>query len=106
MVHEVGGQQDGLIGGGLEARILLPDAASDGAEEVRLDRPKLAETVLGHHPAGLRVALAAPVERRPLELGAEPPPGGVEDARALGHVLFAGPVAGNYGDLVSHPVVT
>ena len=78
----------------------------DGAEEDRLELPKLVEAVFRHHPAGLRVALAAPVECRPLELEAEPAAGGLEDARAFGHDLFADPVAGNYGDLVSHPVVT
>src|SRR5437773_641652 len=39
----------------------------DGAEEDRLELPKLVEAVFRHHPAGLRVALAAPVEYRPLE---------------------------------------
>src|SRR5438876_261901 len=36
----------------------------DGAEEDRLELPKLVEAVFRHHSAGLRVALAAPVEGR------------------------------------------
>src|SRR3972149_5982506 len=75
---------------------------ADRAEEDGLEPPELVEAVLGHHAPGPRVALAAPVERRPLEVEAEPAAGGVEDAHALGHALLADPVAGDHGDPVSH----
>jgi len=77
---------------------------SDRAEKDRLELPERVETILGHHPSGLRVALAAPVEGRPGEVEAEPAPGGVEDALALGHDLLADPIARNDGDRVSHAV--
>src|SRR2546422_820988 len=75
---------------------------SDGAEEDRLELPEPVQTVLGHHAAGLREALAAPVERRPLDVEAEPAAGGVEDAHALGHDFLADPIAGDRRDAVLH----
>src|SRR5207249_6202786 len=75
---------------------------SDRAEEDRLERSKTIEAVLGHHAAGFGVALAAPVERRPLDLESEPPAGGVEDAHALGHDFLADSVAGDRRDTMPH----
>src|SRR6267143_294531 len=75
---------------------------SDGAEEDRLEVSKTIEAVLGHHAAGFRVALAAPVERRPFDLESEPPTGGVEDAHALGHDFLADSIAGNRRDAMLH----
>src|SRR6266545_2771171 len=72
------------------------------AEEDRLELPEPVEAILGHHAAGLGVALTAPVERRPLDVEAEPPAGGVEDAHALGDDFLADPVAGNRRDTMPH----
>src|SRR5213593_2310361 len=74
------------------------------AEEDRVELPELVEAVLGHHAAGLRVNLAAPVEDRPLELEAEPPAGRLEDPNALGHDLLADPITRNHCYAVSHAV--
>src|SRR5262249_59665913 len=75
---------------------------SHGAEEDRLELPEPVEPVFRHHAAGLGVALAAPVERRPLDVEAEPASGRVEDAHALGHDFFADSVTRNRGNTVSH----
>src|SRR5262249_52410345 len=75
---------------------------SHRAEKDRLELSKPLEAVLGHHAPGFRVALAAPIERRPLDLEAEPPAGGVEDAHAFGHDLLADAVAGNRRNAVLH----
>src|SRR5207244_5149073 len=77
----------------------------NGAQENRLELPELVETVLGHHSAGLRVAPAAPVERRPLEIAADPAAGGVQHALAFGHDLLTDPVAGNHRRPVPYGVV-
>ena len=75
---------------------------ADRAEEDRVAGPELLEAVLGHHPPGLREALAAPVELGPRELEPEPPRRRLENALALGHDLLADPVAGNHRDAMAH----
>src|SRR5262249_56867087 len=75
---------------------------SHRAEEDRLELSQPLEAVLGHHATGFRVALAAPVERRPLDLEPEPPAGGVEDAHAFGHDFLADAVARNRRNAVLH----
>src|SRR5207245_11091084 len=71
---------------------------SDRAEEDRLERSQTIEAVLGHHAAGFGIALAAPVEHRPLDLESEPPAGGVEHAHALGPDFLADSLAGDRRD--------
>ena len=87
-----------------ERDVVRHTGKSHGAEEDRLERPEPVETVFRHHAAGFGVALAAPVERRPLDVEAEPAARGVEDAHAFGHDFLADPVAGDRGDTVSHRI--
>src|SRR5262249_19944061 len=85
-----------------ERDVVRDTRKSHGAEEDRLELPKPVEPVFRHHAAGLGVAFAAPVERRPLDVEAEPASGRVEDAHALGYDFLADPVAGDRGDAMSH----
>src|SRR2546429_6955995 len=71
-------------------------------EEDRFEGSEPVEAILGHHATGFRVALAAPVERRPFDLEPEPTAGGVEDAHAFRDDFFADAVAGNRRNAVLH----
>ena len=75
---------------------------ADRAEEDRLELPELLEPVVGHHAADLRVALAAPVERGPLEAEAEAAAGRLEHAYAFWNDFLADPVPGDHGDPMCH----
>src|SRR4029453_11119658 len=58
-----------------ERDVVRDTRKSHGPEENRLERPEPVEPVFRHHAAGLGVALAAPLERRPLDGEAEPAAG-------------------------------
>src|SRR5437588_1475009 len=61
----------------------------------------LLEAVLRHHPAGLEVPRAAPVERLPLEGDAESSSRRLQHAHTFGHHFRADAVSGNDRDPVS-----
>src|SRR5262245_22830613 len=58
-----------------ERDVVRHTGKSHGAQEDRLERSEPVEPVFRHHAAGLGEALAAPVERRPLDVEAEPAAG-------------------------------
>ena len=73
---------------------------TDRAEEDRVVPFDLREPVVGHHRAGLRVALAAPVEMLPVEGEAVLARDRVEHAHPFGHDFFADPVARDRRDAI------
>ena len=84
-------------------RDVIGDARkADGAEIHRLELSELIEPVLRHHPAGSRVRLAAPVERRPREIEAESPPRRLEHTHAFRKDFLADSIARNHGNPMSH----
>ena len=81
---------------------MIGDAGkSDRAEEDAIVPADGLETVLGHHPAGPGVDLAAPGELVELERDAVFRARRLQDTDPLGHHLPADPVAGNHRDPVA-----
>ena len=78
---------------------------TDRTKKDGLELAQLLEPVLRHHATGLRVRLARPVERRPLEVEAELLADDVEHAGGRRDDLLADAVAGNERDLVTHAVL-
>ena len=71
---------------------------ADRAEKDGIVGPQLVEPVLRHHPAGLGVGLAAPVEFVPLEAEAVGPRRRLHRGNALRHHLAPDAVAGDHRD--------
>ena len=67
-----------------------------GAEQDRIEGTQQLDPVRRHHPAGLAVGLAAPVEMLPVEADIEAPAGGLQHPHRLGHDLPADAVAGDH----------
>ena len=73
------------------------------AQQDRVERAQHLDAVLRHHPAGLAVGLAAPVEMLPVEADVVAPAGGLQHPHGLGHDLLADAVAGDDRDpIVRH----
>ena len=75
---------------------------SDGAEIDRIEFAQLLEAVLRHHPAGVGVALTAPIEGRPGDFEIVGYSRGFKHTNPLWNDLTADPIARNYGNLISH----
>src|SRR5215469_5696311 len=69
---------------------------ADGAEVNGVVQPEPVEPIFGHHPPGLSIALAAPVEFIPAEFKSVGACRALHRGNAFGHNFVPDPVAGDY----------
>ena len=74
---------------------------ADGAQKHRIERAQLVDPVLRHHPPGLGIGLAAPVEFAPFELEAIAPGRRFHDRDAFRHHFAPDAVPGNHRDPIA-----
>src|SRR5260370_13814934 len=74
---------------------------SHGAQEDRVERPQLLDTVWGHHVSGLNISFATPVERVPVEAESEAVSCRVQHPNAFRHHFFSDAIACDDRDVES-----
>src|SRR5712692_263495 len=84
-----------------ERNVVRHSGEAHRAEEDRVVRADLLKAIVRHHPAVLRVILAAPGEAVPTKLQAILCTGGFEHAQALGNHFLADSIARDHRDLVT-----
>jgi hypothetical protein len=68
---------------------------SDSSQKNCVESRELLEAVGGHHPAGVYVPVAAPVECIPIELEAKYSPSGIENPDSFSNHFFSNAISGN-----------
>ena len=68
---------------------------SDSSQKNCVESRELLETVGGHHPAGVYVTVAAPVECIPIKLEAKYSPSGIENPDSFRNHFFSNAISGN-----------